>query len=252
MKAKGNERRLAPFGKVALAVAACVLAAAFCSLGIWQLRRLTERRAQNAMLLSRRSYPPADLDSLPRDTAAARFRRVRIAGSYDFSREFALTLRTRNGSPGVNIITPLRRPGNDTLVLVNRGWIYAPDGMTADISKWREPGTVNTVGFVETFPPPSGFTPRSPRRVRSYRWLNRSTIATDMAAPIAPVYVIIAPDSEEGYAREPARDAAAIAQIPPRLEPRPLDEGPHRSYAIQWFSFAAISIIGMIIFLRRA
>jgi cytochrome oxidase assembly protein ShyY1 len=31
----------------------------------------------------------------------------------------------------------------------------------------------------------------------------------------------------------------------------PLDEGPHRAYAIQWFSFAAISIIGLVIFLRR-
>ncbi len=237
-----------------MAVVACALAGAFCSLGFWQLRRLAERREQNAMLLSRRSYPPSDFRSLPTDTGAARFRRVRIAGSYDFSREFALTLRTRNGSPGVNIITPLRRPGNDTLVLVNRGWIYAPDGITADISKWREPDAVNTIGFVETFPPPRSFTPRSPGRARSYRWLDHSTIATDLAAPIAPFYVMIAPDSETGYGQESVRNPAdgAVAEIPPRVEPRPLDEGPHRSYAIQWFSFAAISIIGMVIFLRQA
>jgi cytochrome oxidase assembly protein ShyY1 len=29
-----------------------------------------------------------------------------------------------------------------------------------------------------------------------------------------------------------------------RLTPPPLDEGPHLSYAIQWFAFAAIALIG--------
>jgi surfeit locus 1 family protein len=29
-----------------------------------------------------------------------------------------------------------------------------------------------------------------------------------------------------------------------RLPPPALDEGPHLSYAIQWFSFAAIALIG--------
>jgi cytochrome oxidase assembly protein ShyY1 len=31
----------------------------------------------------------------------------------------------------------------------------------------------------------------------------------------------------------------------------PLDEGPHKSYAVQWFSFAAISIVGTVLYLRR-
>lgn len=239
--------------KTALVVVAVVFAIIFSSLGFWQLRRLAERRAQNAMLLSRRSLDPVPVESLPSDTAAAHFRRVKLVGSYDYSREFALTLRTRNGSPGVNIITPLRRPGSDTVLLVDRGWIYAPDGMTADLRHWREPDPVNAIGVVETFPQPNPYAPASPNRARSYRWLDRATLSRDLQGPIAAYYVVIAPDSTVAYGAVNARTAAATpaAEAPPRIEPRALDEGPHKSYAVQWFSFAAISIIGMTIFIRR-
>lgn len=240
--------------RVGFTIAAIVLAVIFSSLGFWQLRRLATRRAQNAMLSSRRFNVPIELDAIGTDTGAARFRRVRVNGAYDYSKEFALTLRTRNGSPGVDIITPLSRAGTDTLVLVNRGWIYAPDGMTADITKWNEADSVNAIGFVETFSGGPKYGPRSPGRQRAYRWLDRATIESDLHRPVAPFYVVLAPDSETGYAMPPATPASEqrVRETPPRVEPRGLDEGPHKSYAIQWFSFAAISIFGLIIFLRRS
>ena len=235
--------------RVGFAITACALAVVFMSLGFWQLRRLSERRAQNAILSSRRFSAPVDLSAVSSDTGAARFRRVRISGRYDYGNEFALTLRTRNGSPGVDIITPVSRAGSDTLVLVNRGWIYAPDGMTADISKWPEGDSVDAIGFVETFAAPSAYGAKSPGRPRAYRWLERSTIESDLKRPVAPFYVVLAPDSETGYAVTPPK--AGVRETPPRVEPRGLDEGPHKSYAIQWFSFAAISILGLVLFLRR-
>jgi surfeit locus 1 family protein len=246
-----NRRRFINFG---FTIAAIILAVIFSSLGFWQLRRLAERRAQNATLSSRRFGAPIELDAIGKDTGAARFRRVRVTGAYDYAKEFALTLRTRNGSPGVDIITPLARAGTDTLVLVNRGWIYAPDGMTADITKWPEGDSVNAIGFVETFSPGPNYKPRSPGKQRAYRWLDRATIESDLHRPVAPFYVMLAPDSETGYAMPRATLASEqrAREIPPRVEPRGLDEGPHKSYAIQWFSFAAISIFGLIFFLRRS
>ena len=240
--------------RVGFSIAAIFLALVFSSLGFWQLRRLAERRAQNRILSSRRFNTPIELGAIGSDTGAARFRRVRVKGAYDYANEFALTLRTRNGSPGVDIITPVSRAGNDTLVLVNRGWIYAPDGMTADISKWNEGDSVNAIGFVETFSSGPPYPPRSPGRQRAYRWLDRATIESDLHRPVAPFYVLLAPDSETGYPMPRATPASEkrLAELPPRVEPRGLDEGPHKSYAIQWFSFAAISIFGLIFFLRRS
>jgi surfeit locus 1 family protein len=209
------------------------------SLGFWQLRRLSARQQQNDLLASRRFAAPVELPVLPTDTGRAHYRRVRVAGTLDYAHEINLTLRVRNGSPGINIITPLRRAGNDTAVLINRGWVYAPDGITVDTNVWREADTLTGTGFVETFPTQGPFAPPNPTRPRSFRRLNRTELQKLFPYPIANYYVVLT-------------DSGVPPHAPPRVEPAPLDEGPHRNYAIQWFSFAAISIIGLVIFLRRA
>lgn len=221
-----------------LSIVAVSLAAIFISLGFWQLRRLSARRQANVLLTARRIAPEVELDSLPSDTAAAHYRRVHIRGSYDHPQEIILTLRGRNGSPGVNILTPLLRTREDTVVLVNRGWVYSPDGVTVDTQPWREADTVNGTGFVETFPTKGPFEPPNPARPRSFRRLNRADIQKVFPYPIANYYVVLT-------------DSAESSSVPPRVEALLLDEGSHRNYAIQWFAFAVISIVGLVIFLRR-
>jgi surfeit locus 1 family protein len=220
-----------------LSILAISFAVVSISLGFWQLRRLAERREANALLASRRFAAEVPLDSVPSDTAIAHFRRVRVRGAYDYPDEIVLTLRGRNGSPGVNILTPIRRAGNDTAVLVNRGWVYSPDGMTVDTKQWREQDNVDANGFVEVFPTKGPFDKANPRRPRSMRRLDRSALVKLFPYPIANYYVVLTDSARSGG--------------PPRVEPASLDEGPHRNYAIQWFFFAAISIIGLVIFLRR-
>jgi surfeit locus 1 family protein len=224
--------------KITLSILAIGFAIVCVSLGVWQLRRLSARQKQNAFLAARRFAPELPLDSLPIDTSAAHFRRVHVTGTYDFNHEIIFTLRGRNGSPGINILTPVLRNGKDSAVLVNRGWIYSPDGVTADLNPWREAESVNANGFVETFPTRGPFPPPSPHRPRAFRRLDRAALEKIFPYPIANYYVVIT-------------DSSASASAPPRVEPLPLDEGPHRNYAIQWFSFAAISIIGIVTFIRR-
>ena len=226
------------FRRLVLSILAISFAALSISLGFWQLRRLSERRTANALLASRRFAPEVPLDSVPSDTAMAHFRRVRVRGAYDYGNEMVLTLRGRNGSPGVNILTPIRRVGSDTAVLVNRGWVYSPDGVTVDTKRWREGDSVDANGFVEVFPTRGPFAAPNPARPRSMRRLDRAGMRHLFPYPIANYYAVLT-------------DSARSGSGPPRVEPAPLDEGPHRNYAIQWFSFAAISIVGLVIFLRR-
>jgi surfeit locus 1 family protein len=214
--------------KWVLAVFAISFAVLSISLGFWQLRRLSARRAANALLEGRREAPEVPLDSLPSDTALAHFRRVRIRGAYDYSNQIVLTLRGREGSPGVNIFTPIRRAGTDTAVLVNRGWVYSPDGVEVDLGKWREGDNVDANGFVETFPTVGAFDALNPARPRAMRRLHRPDLIRLFPYPIANYYVVLT-------------DSSTSPAAPPRVEPAPLDEGPHRNYAIQWFSFASSS-----------
>jgi surfeit locus 1 family protein len=224
---------------VTFAVLGLAVAVVCIMLGLWQLTRLQERRDFNKQLRSRAETPPMDLDSIPKDTGAAHFRRVRLNGSYDFQHEISLTNRTRNGSPGVNIVTPLRRAGTDTVVLVNRGWVYAPDAMSVDLNRWREPTELRAEGYIENYAAGRG-NARSASHARAYRWMDRPTLTQAFPYPIAPYFVVLIGDS-----------GRTAPDVPPRLDVPPLDEGPHRSYAIQWFSFAAISIFGTILYLRR-
>src|SRR4051794_10016187 len=121
------------------AVIALAVAALFARLGVWQVHRLAERRALNAELVSRISLAPASPADLPADTALASYRLVKVTGSFDFDHQIIITGRSRQGAPGVYLVTPLIPDSGGPAVLVNRGWVYSPDAATISIHTWNEP-----------------------------------------------------------------------------------------------------------------
>ena len=223
----------------ALIAVAVILALVFSRLGFWQLGRMHQRQALNAELASRAVGTAVPISQLPTDTANAHYRKVSLDGVYDYANEIVLTLRSRDGSPGVNLVTPVRLAGTDTSLIVVRGWVYSPDGVTVDLPRWREAPTANGIGFVETYPPSRSGVNRSPTHPNAYRWLDRQELEKRFSYRLKPYYVVLTSPGD------------TVRDSPPRISVPPMDEGPHRSYSIQWFSFAAISIIGTILFLRR-
>jgi surfeit locus 1 family protein len=216
--------------RVVVFVAFAVLAAAlFSRLGIWQVHRLQERRARNALVISRLDSAQVDLAALPRDTALARFRRVRVVGTPDYDNELVLAARTHNGAPGVDLITPMRIAGSDTAVLLNRGWVYSPDAATLRESRWRENDTV-VVGYAEILPPSGGASYAS--RPHTLTRLTYTSASAALPYPVLPFYVVV------------MGDTTTVAGRPQRVGVPPLDEGPHKSYAIQWFFFALVALVG--------
>jgi surfeit locus 1 family protein len=223
------------------AVLACI------RLGFWQLGRLAEKRASNQEVAKRLARQPIPVERLPAgaDTAARRFHQVRLEGTLDYDREIVLTARVRRGSPGVHIFTPLRRAGNDTAVLVNRGWIYSPDGIQADLARWRDADAVTVHGYTDRFtPPPSTSPPRSiasSANPRAVHRLDYEQLRPRFPYPIA-AYTVVWVDSV----------ASAQAQtLPVRAGLPELSEGSHLSYAIQWFGFGLIGSVGMVFFIRK-
>lgn len=222
----------------ALVAVSVVFAAACTWLGFWQIRRLHEKQDYNAGLAARRFLPAIPFDSIPRDTLQSKFRRVRLEGKYDYANQVVWTLRGREGSPGVNILTPLVRAGTDTAVLINRGWVYSPDATSVDLTAWKEPDSVHGEGYVLPLHGGTGADSRSSAS-RAFRTLDAAALRKAFPYPIAPVFVVLTSVSSDSV------------RTPPRVTLIPLDEGSHRSYAFQWFSFAVISIIGAGIFTRK-
>lgn len=220
---------------VALAVG---LAALFVRLGFWQLDRRTERREQNAAIGARLEMPPMRFDSLVTagdgDTSTYTNRRTTVIGLPDTANEFVVTGRSRNGSPGVHIFTPLKVDGLGRAVLVNRGWVYAPDAATVDLARWREQRGAFT-GYTARVPAPEAATIVKNRGMRP---LTVHGVERLLPYGFEPLYVVAADSAGEN--------------APVRLPPPALDEGPHLSYAIQWFAFAATAIIGAVIVTQRS
>lgn len=239
-----------PFRRLLALAIPLACAVLFARLGVWQLSRLTERQAFNAVLAARLNAPPTPVTALPADTAQGHYRRVSARGTYLYDREVVWGGRSRQGSPGVNLLTPLRLAGGDTVVMVNRGWAYSPDAAMVDRAHWRERDTVTVAGYAETYPasarpnPPSatknGTVPPGVAGSSPIYALNRTAVEQAAGIPLAPYILIQTSDS-----------VVHADSVPVRLGLPTLDEGPHRSYAIQWFSFAAIAIVGGVALFRR-
>lgn len=220
-----------------------LLVAALCvRLGVWQLDRRAQRQAYNAEAAARLAGAPAPLRTLTGDSATVRLQRITAEGAWRYDAELALTNRSRNGSPGVHLVTPLAQAGTDTLVLVLRGWAYAPDAATVDLARWVEGDSARFEGFVLPFPrsedrpDTSGIAPRAVTR------LDRDRLSARLGAPLASYYAVLTasalPDSGE---------------VPARLAPPAVtDEGAHLSYAVQWFLFATIFGAGSVLVVVRA
>jgi len=215
---------------------AVVAAAVFVRLGLWQLARLHAKVQRNAVIAAQQRSAPVRLAALPRDTAAAHYRRAVVSGQFDYEHELVVSGRTHQGSPGAELVTPLRPTGSDTAVLVNRGWVYSPDGASVDRARWRERDSGTVEGYVEQYAPDAGTTAGADRRI--IRRVSRRELASRIPYPLAPYYLVVTSDT-------------AGASHPVRREMPILDDGPHRSYAIQWFAFAAIALVGAVVVVVR-
>ncbi len=92
------------------------------ALGTWQVQRLEWKNDLIGSFEQRSSAPPIDLPLAVEATADLEFRRLRLVGSFDHSKEIFMTGRTYEGNAGFHIVTPFTlRDGR--IVLINRGWV---------------------------------------------------------------------------------------------------------------------------------
>jgi surfeit locus 1 family protein len=225
---------------VLAAVLAIITALIFSRLGVWQLQRLGERRTRNKALASRLRTAALPLSQLPADSAGAHWRRAQATGSYDFDHQIVLSGRTHDGSPGVQIVTPLHLESGGPAVLVNRGWVYSSDAATVDLAKWDEPPHAAVSGYVEDFVHGGRGVARLPSHTNAWTRLDADELRAAFPFPIAPYYVV-ALDTLAEY-----RAAHELPTVTPvRLELPQMDDGPHMGYAIQWFTFAAVALVGV-------
>lgn len=241
-------------GHVLVAVAVVVMV----NLGFWQLRRLDERRAVNELVEARTRQAPAPLTSLLDDAAApdeVEFRRATATGTFDPAHEVLVGYRSSKGLPGFHVVTPLVLDGGRT-VLVNRGFVplaLADRWPVADAVP--PPGEVTVTGLVRDSSD-GGHEPEPPAAAT-----NGTSTNTTKAKSKTPRTNVIDVDAIATVLPAGRRGELLPVQLelqqpvppgfPDPLPPLDLGQGPHLSYAVQWFAFSAVAAGGWVLLLRR-
>ena len=218
----------------------------FVMLGAWQLRRHEERRTLDDRITERIASPARPLDELiaefGEDGDALDLRPAIASGTYLMDEEVILQARSLAGRSGNEVLTPLDL-GDGTAVVVDRGWV--PLDVTGPPVAGAEPPSpaVTVVGYLRPtqirgrfgpVDPPTGDLDRVSR-------VDLDRIQQQIDLDLLGVHLVLA-----------EQDPAQGGEFPiPLPTPEPGGGPPHLSYAIQWFAFAGVVLVGYPILLRR-
>ncbi|MCW5874215.1 MAG: SURF1 family protein [Anaerolineales bacterium] len=228
-----------------------VAAGVMARLGIWQLDRLEWRRGFNARVIAQANEPPIPLDAaaLDLDLYSMEYRKVLVTGHY--LPEDAVVLRNQvwttvyGNLVGHKLLMPLQVDGSDSAILIDLGWIPAEEPL--NLAQYADPGTVTVSGQLRraevdvrlAFNADPTLQPGQ-QRLAVWNYLELPRLAEQMSTPlITSAYVQVVPQ--------------AVQEQPPYANPPELDlnEGSHFGYAVQWFTFATILLVGYPFYARR-
>jgi cytochrome oxidase assembly protein ShyY1 len=223
-----------------IGIALGVLGAAVCvQLGVWQLSLAGKQRLNTEIRAALQG--PRCPSERHRATDRHRAKPGQAHGRFDESRQILIVNRPKDGSPGVEVVTPLLI-GPREAILVDRGWLYAGDAATAAPQDYPEPGEHTVVGIAQ--PLIRGRKGVALRQIDgvslalwSMRWLDPDSLATRLPYRLASFSIRQLPGPD-------------VPERPSRSVPTAYNEMMHLSYAIQWFLFAFIMLGGSLLMAR--
>ena len=216
-------------------------------LGIWQLDRLEQRRAFNTHVESIWMMEPITLSGQSTENLTLmEYRTVSLSGKYDFEHQVALRNRHFQNVYGYHLLTPLLLD-DGAAVLVDRGWVPANgNDLPTDWRKYDQAGEISIQGQIRlgSTKPDMGGVPDpalAPGQEKLEFWniVNLERIRLQMPYPLLAVY--IQPDLDP-------QDLEPPIPYQPEIE---ISEGSHQGYAVQWFTYATILVLGYPFYLRQ-
>ena len=205
-----------------------VLTVSFVALGFWQLAR--NHHKQELVRAERAAYaaPAPEITSSTLQPGA----RAQASGTYDTKTVVLYRNQVNDGRDGDDVLSALVLP-DGTAVIVDRGWVEAA-GDDASVHAAIVTTPVVVRGIVHAS------SPLGPNDTVDHAGNQLSLPRVDLARIGEVVPYRLQPYWIEAQAQDPA--PAANAPVLP--QPPPPDPVNHMQYAIEWFAFAAIGIIG--------
>lgn len=222
---------------VGLAVFLSLVGLACVRLGEWQLDRLAQRQEANAVVLSNENRPAVPWTEVMGEPIAddAQWQQVTLSGTYT-GEQYQVRYRNHDRQAGIEVAAVFETTRGDE-ILIDRGFIPRQSGQPdTEVLPPPPTGEVSVLGYVhrdergdDTAVVPHEF---------KVRLINSEAIGTSLGRDLVPGYVVL---------RESTPDNGADL-VP--LTPPVLDEGNHFSYALQWFAFGVIAVVGIAVLIR--
>jgi len=223
---------------VAPGIAAAAFIALAISLGNWQTRRAQEKLELGRRLDEGAKDPALSVPSLRLDASALERRRVSARGRFVTRATLFLDNKVLHGAAGYHVLTPLKLEGGELHVLVNRGWIAA--GERSMLPAVPTPENAQTIeGIAVT--PSRRFVELAPEAASGPLRQNLVPEREEkrLGLGLQPFVIEQTSDAQDGLVRDWERPDAGIER--------------HRSYALQWYSFAALAaILYVVLSFKRA
>lgn len=215
------------------------------NLGFWQMRRLEERRDQNSEIRAALDAEPQEIGTLlASPTPPPDHTSTVAAGTYLDEHSFLVANRTYETEPGNWLVTPLELT-DGTVVVVSRGWVprlWAAGVQSDDLSV--PDGDVTVTGRVFSSVGGGRIGTNEIAVLTELNRLDLDRVAELTGLDVANLWVQLAQ-------QHPPQSANTSLPVP--VPPASLDDGPHLSYAFQWFFFSAGTVVvyGLILTRRR-
>ena len=230
---------------IALTLIAILLQPAFWELSQWQIRRLHERQARNAIVTHNESEEPVALEEIISTSANGNFldnsyewRSVDVVGNWVPAGQVLVRKQSYESNLGFWVVTPFKSTSG-LVVLVNRGWVPASGSAQDSPAVSSPPSAITEVlGRIRIVDKRDGAAP--------------SDLPNGQVDRVQPIEIL---GTEPTVSNAYLEMAASIPEsrgpdLQPILAPE-ISEGPHKSYAIQWGLFALLTLVGWGVLVRK-
>ncbi len=212
-----------------------VLVVQFAALGVWQIDRGLEKRAEKQAFNSQAGFTQWS-DGMP----VRSFQKLEATGDFDNEHQFLLENIIINSRYGYYVLTPLVISEDKPVLIVNRGWLER-SGAEVDLTDLLLPGERVTLRGRAGSLPKAGYrmgeaiTSTSDWPLRAV-YPTRDDLAKALGRETQPFILLLDPDEAHGFFRH---------WIPEEMGP-----GRHFAYALQWFAMGIV-LAGLLIWNYR-
>ena len=207
----------------------------FAALGVWQISRALEKRADQQAFDGQSGYTNfvTGLELRP-------YQKLEASGLYDAARQFVLDNIVLNSRYGHYVVSPLRLGEDEPLLLVNRGWVER-SGPMLDAPALRLPERPVTVRGRVGALPRAGYK-MGDAIADTSGWPQHAVypalddLEASLGEPVQPFVLLLDPEEDFGLLRH---------WVPEEMGP-----GRHYAYAFQWFAMGAV-LAGLLVWNYR-